>query len=107
MGIRIVNWFSEGGINICGFDIDKGLLNIRNVLCAVSGFVWAQDLGSELEFWSPGWVGTASVSRLLRRLVFRVRYLVIGGGHVVGRDGEAVDSEEGDRHEWRAKRRGR
>ena len=48
-----------------------------------------------------GWDG-ASASGSLRRLVFRIRYLVIGGGHLVGHDGEAVDSEEGDRHEWRA-----
>ena len=40
----------------------------------------------------------ASASGSLRRLDFRVRYLVIGGGRVVGRDGEAVDSDEGDRH---------
>ena len=53
-----------------------------------------------------GWDG-ASASRLLRRLVFHVWYLVIGGGHVVGRDGEAVDSEDRDRHKWRAKCRGR
>ena len=53
-----------------------------------------------------GWDG-ASVSRSLCQLVFRIRYLVIGGGHIVGRDGEAVDSEDGDRHEWRAKCRGR
>ena len=52
-----------------------------------------------------GWDG-ASASGLLCQLVFRVQYLVIGGGHVVGCNGEAVDSEEGDRHEWRAKRRG-
>ena len=41
----------------------------------------------------------ASASRLLRQLDFRVRYLVIGRGHVVGHDGEAVDSDEGDGHE--------
>ena len=53
-----------------------------------------------------GWDG-ASASRSLHRLVFRVRYLAIGRGHVVGHDGKAVDSEDGDRHEWRAKHRGR
>ena len=41
----------------------------------------------------------ASVSRLLCRLDFHVRYLAIGGGHVAGRDGKAVDSDKGDRHE--------
>ena len=52
-----------------------------------------------------GWDG-ASASGLLRRLVFRIRYLAIGGGHIVGRNGEAVDSEDGDRHKWRVKHRG-
>ena len=51
-----------------------------------------------------GWDG-ASVSGSLRRLVFRIRYLAIGGGHVVGHDSEAVDSEDRDRHKWRAKQR--
>ena len=41
----------------------------------------------------------ASASGSLCRLDFRVRYLAIGGGCIVGHDGEAVDSDEGDRHE--------
>ena len=42
-----------------------------------------------------GWDG-ASASGSLRRLDFRVRYLVRGRGHVAGRDNEAVDSNGGD-----------
>ena len=53
-----------------------------------------------------GW-DRASVSESLCQLIFRVWYLAIGGGHVMRRNGEAVDSEDGDRHKWRAKRRGR
>ena len=45
-----------------------------------------------------GWDG-ASASGSLRRLDFCVRYLVIGRGHVVGHDGEVVDSNGGDAHE--------
>ena len=45
-----------------------------------------------------GWDG-ASASRLLRRLDFRVRYLVMGRGRVAGRDDKAVDSNGGDAHE--------
>ena len=41
----------------------------------------------------------ASASRLLRQLNFCVQYLAIGGGHIAGCDSEAVDSDEGDRHE--------
>ena len=40
----------------------------------------------------------ASVSGLLHQLDFHIWYLVIGGGRVVGHDGEAVDSDKGDRH---------
>ena len=40
----------------------------------------------------------ASVSGSLHRLDFRVRYLAIGRGRVTGHNGEAVDSDEGDRH---------
>ena len=45
-----------------------------------------------------GWDG-ASASGSLRRLDFHVQYLAIGRGRVVGRDGEAVDSNGGDAHE--------
>ena len=37
----------------------------------------------------------ASVSGSLCQLDFRVRYLAIGGGHVVGHDGEASDRMKG------------
>ena len=45
-----------------------------------------------------GW-DVASVSRSLRRLDFRVWYLAMGRGCVVGCDDEAVDSNGGDAHE--------
>ena len=41
----------------------------------------------------------ASASGSLCRLDFRIRYLAIGSRHVVGHDGEAVDSDERDGHE--------
>ena len=41
----------------------------------------------------------ASACRSLRRLDFRVRYLAIGRGRVVGCDSKAVDSDGGDAHE--------
>ena len=45
-----------------------------------------------------GWDG-ASVSRSLCRLDFRIRYLAMGRGRIVGRDDEAVGSNGGDAHE--------
>ena len=48
----------------------------------------------------------ASVSRSLRRLDFRIRYLAIGRGHIMGCDGEVVDSDEGDGHKWESQRGG-
>ena len=53
-----------------------------------------------------GWDG-ASVSGSLCQLDFHVRYLAIGRGHVTGHDGEAVDSDGGDAHEWESQRRGK
>ena len=41
----------------------------------------------------------ASVSESLCRLNFHIWYFTIGGGRIVGHDGEAVDLDEGDRHE--------
>ena len=41
----------------------------------------------------------ASASGLLHQLDFCVQYLAMGGGHVAGCNGEAVDSDKGDRHE--------
>ena len=41
----------------------------------------------------------ASASGLLHQLDFCVRYLAIGRGRIAGRNGEAVDSDEGDGHE--------
>ena len=62
---------------------------VRILLCAMPDNVWTQ---------GSGWVGLglgsgvcmdmASVSRSLCQLVFRVRDLVAGGGHVTGCDGE-------------------
>ena len=45
-----------------------------------------------------GW-DRASASGSLRRLDFRVRYLAMGRGRVVGHDDKAVDSNGGDAHE--------
>ena len=44
-----------------------------------------------------GWDG-ASVSGLLHRLDFRVRYLAMGRGCVAGHDDETVDLNGGDAH---------
>ena len=52
-----------------------------------------------------GWDG-ASASRSLHRLDFRVRYLAIGRGRVMGRDNEVVDSSGGDAHEQESQRGG-
>ena len=46
-----------------------------------------------------GWDG-ASASRSLHQLDFHVQYLVIGRGRVAGHNGEAVDLDGGDAHEW-------
>ena len=60
------------------------------------------DLGFRFRVGVPesgvGWDG-ASASGLLRQLDFHIRYLAIGRGRIVGRDGEAVDLNEGDGHE--------
>ena len=45
-----------------------------------------------------GWDG-ASANGSLRRLNFRVQYLVMGRGCIVGCDNKAVDSNRGDVHE--------
>ena len=48
----------------------------------------------------------ASASGLLCRLCFCVRYLAMGGGHIMGRDGEASDWMRGDDDEWGSSMKG-
>ena len=51
---------------------------------------------------SRGGMDGALVSRSLCRLCFRIQYLAMGGGHVVGHDGKASDWMRGDDDEWRS-----
>ena len=45
-----------------------------------------------------GW-DRASASGSLRRLNFRIQYLVMGGGRIAGHNDEVVDLNRGDAHE--------
>ena len=48
------------------------------------------------------WMDWASASGSLHRLCFHIQYLTMGGGHIVGCDGEASDWTRRTMAMWRA-----